>query len=73
MPADKRTGPPGPACSHPGLPSSVAQSRDAIGPVLVILSLIGCGGRSEPPGQGHPSPLTVLSPDLAAGVGRVHL
>ena len=22
---------------------------------------------SEPPGQGHPSPLTVLSPDLAAG------
>jgi Raf kinase inhibitor-like YbhB/YbcL family protein len=37
-------------------------------PVLVILSLIGCGGSAgSSPGQGHPSPIAVSSPDLAAG------
>ena len=67
MPADKRTGRPGRpartlACRRPWRSSMMRSAR--IGNTLADrMRRFG----SEPPGQGHPSPLTVLSPDLAAG------
>ncbi len=39
-----------------------------LAPVLVILSLIGCGGPEvDDPSQAHSSLLTVSSPDFAVG------